>query len=125
MNISAADSNARKNFLIRPAIPPNRQHSIFPVFLLAPDKSIELVSEYPPAATDFLSLYFACGDIFEVSRAGNFEIKAGFLRVKNYATIPGVRPSIKTVVTTVRCFAAILSPAGMLQITFFSHESDL
>jgi hypothetical protein len=94
-------------------------------FLFAPDKSIELVSEYPPAATDFLSLYFACGDILEVSRAGNFEIKAGFLRVKNYATIPGVRPSIKTVVTTVRCFAAILSPAGMLQFTFFSHERDL
>jgi hypothetical protein len=127
MNISAADSNARKNFLIRPAIPPNRQHSIFPVFLLAPDKSIELVSEYPPAATDFLSLYFACGDIFEVSRAGNFEIKAGFLRVQNYAIIAGVyagiRPSLKTV-ATVRCFTAILAPA-MLHHTFISHKSNL
>lgn len=99
----------------------------FSGFLFAPDQSIELVFEYPPAAADFLSLDFTCGDILEISRAGNFEIKAGLLRVKNYAIIAGVcagiRPSLKTV-ATVRCFAAILAPA-MLHHTFISHKSNL
>ncbi len=102
-------------------------HPNFPVFLFAPDKSIELVFEYPPAAADFLSLDFTCGYILEVSRAGNVEIKAGLLRVKNYAIVlgvmAGIRPSIITV-APVRCFAAILAP-GMLQLKFFYHESDL
>ncbi len=115
----------KKKFYLRPATSKNRYHPDYAVFLFASDKSIEFVFDYPPAAADFLGLDFTCGDILEISRAGNLEIKTGLLRVKNYAITPGVRPSIITVEPTVRCFAAILSPAGMLQITFFSHESDL
>jgi hypothetical protein len=96
-------------------------------FSFSPDKSIELVFEYPPAAADFLGLDFTCGYILEVSRAGNLDIKAGLLRVKNYVIVHGVlagiRPSIITV-APVRCFAAIPAPV-MLQLTFFYHESDL
>jgi len=106
-----------------------QQHasSKFSGSLFSPDKSIELVFEYPPAAADFLSLDFTRGYILEISRAGNLEIKAGLLRVKNYVIVHGVlagiRPSIITV-APVRCFAAIPAPV-MLQLTFFYHESDL
>jgi len=109
------------------AISPNWRYPIFPVCLFAPDKAIELFFEYPPATADFLSLDFTGGDILEISRAGYFEIKAGFLRVKNYILIAevwdGIRPSLKTV-ATVRFFAAIFASATLNHM-FLSHKNDL
>jgi len=96
--------------------------------LLAPDESIELVFEHSPAAADFLSPDFTVVYIFEISWAGNFKIKAGLLGIKKYAVVAGllvaIRPPIKAVAPTVRCFTALIAPATH-QFTFISHECDL
>ena len=97
------------------------------VFLFAPDESIQLLFEYPPAAADFLSLDFTTGYVFEIGRTGNLQIKAGLLGVEKYAVVTGamvvIVPSIKTVAASVRCFAALVAPAP-LQFSLISHECD-
>ena len=59
--------------------------------LFAPDKPVELVFEHLPAAAYFIGLDFTGGYIFEVSRTGNLEIKAGLLRVKDNAVVSEVQ----------------------------------
>ena len=82
--------------------------------LISADESIQLGFDYAPAAADFLGSDFTRLDIFQVCRAGNPEITAGFGSTENDTIVNRIRIGIGAPVIAVAPIgqlAPVIAPA--------------